>query len=55
MVRPWRAASRFNWAMTVASMLRVVFIWNTISDIWLYVKSQAKLSGTINKSAYALD
>jgi hypothetical protein len=41
-VRPWRAASRFNCAMTVSSMLRVVFIWNTISNIWLYVKKECK-------------
>ena len=36
-VRPWRAASRLSWAMTVLSMLRVVFIWLAILFVWLYV------------------
>src|SRR5271167_373711 len=35
MVRPCRAASRLSWAMTVSSTLRVVFIWETISLIWI--------------------
>src|SRR5206468_6027695 len=29
-VRPWRAASRLSCPMTVSSMFRVVFIWETI-------------------------
>lgn len=33
-VRPWRAASRLSCAMTVSSMVRVVFIWKTISAVW---------------------
>src|SRR3990172_8760708 len=40
-VRPCLAASRFSCAMTVSSMFRVVFIWITISDIWLYVKQRS--------------
>lgn len=39
-VRPWRAASRFSCAMTVSSMFRVVFIWETISNVCLYVKGR---------------
>ena len=29
-VRFWRAASRLSWAMTVSSILSVVFIWKTM-------------------------
>src|ERR1019366_5606467 len=36
MVRPWRAASRLSSAMTVSSILRVVFIWLYVSSIWQY-------------------
>lgn len=41
-VRPWRAASRLSCAITVSSMLRVVFIWKTIQCIWLDVKEPQK-------------
>src|SRR5271166_373328 len=42
MVRPCRAASRLSWAMTVSSTLRVVFIWETISLIWIDGQSLSK-------------
>jgi len=42
-VRPWRAASRLSWAMTVLSILRVVFIWLTIPLVWLYVNKFARV------------
>src|SRR5271155_3178063 len=35
-VRPCRTASRLRSAMTASSILSVVFIWETISQIWLY-------------------
>src|SRR5579863_3542253 len=35
-VRPCRAASRLSSAMTVSSILRVVFIWKSISLVWVY-------------------
>ena len=35
-VRPCRAASRLSSAMTVSSILSVVFIWKTISHGWRY-------------------
>src|SRR5437762_12402647 len=38
-VRPCRAASRLSLAMTVASILSVVFIWLTIQCLWRYVNS----------------
>ena len=38
MVRPDRAASRRSRAMTVSSILRVVFIWLTIPLVCLYGK-----------------
>jgi hypothetical protein len=41
-VRPWRAASRFSCAITVSSMFKVVFIWNTIQHVWLYVKARMR-------------
>ena len=47
MVRPCRAASRLSSAMTVSSILRVVFIWKAISPIWSYGKSSPDQSGGI--------
>jgi hypothetical protein len=35
-VRPWRTASRLSGAMTVSSMLSVVFIWKAISIVRQY-------------------
>ncbi len=35
-VRPCRAASRLRSAMTLSSMLSVVFIWEYVSHVWLY-------------------
>jgi hypothetical protein len=41
-VRPWRAASRFSCAITVSSILSVVFIWKTISRAREYCKTSAR-------------
>ena len=41
-VHPLRAASRFRIAITESSMFRVVFIWFTIQQRWMYVKGYHK-------------
>src|SRR5271157_5667105 len=47
MVRPCRAASRLSWAMTVSSTLSVVFIWETISPIWVDGQPALSEKGTL--------